>query len=330
MIRPLPLFIFSLPRSGSTLLQRLLTSHPAVSSSSETWILIPFCYTLRQKGLFAQYSHVSITNAMKGILRQLPNGRRDYLQALRSFALQIYRGLAAEDTTYFIDKTPRYYLILSEIKEMFPDAKFIFLFRNPLSVVSSVIESFNKGRLGDYRHKIDLEFGPGALARGYAQFQPDGIALQYEQLVLDPQTELKRICDYLELDFSPEMLSGFSNVHFKGIMGDGIGTKRYQTVAQAPLEKWRRVLGTRVRKGYARRYIGRIGGDVWKALGYSERQLLNDIDSLQIEGQSSLRSTLTDVLDLIRCEVYSAMEIPAWKKMIKNRLRYGRSPYIHF
>lgn len=52
-----PLFLFSLPRSGSTLAQRMLAAHPAVATVTEPWILLPFLYARKEEGVYAEYRH---------------------------------------------------------------------------------------------------------------------------------------------------------------------------------------------------------------------------------------------------------------------------------
>ena len=52
-------FIISQPRAGSTLLQRLLATHPQIQTIGEPWLAIPFVYALREKGVTAEYIHVS-------------------------------------------------------------------------------------------------------------------------------------------------------------------------------------------------------------------------------------------------------------------------------
>jgi hypothetical protein len=42
--RPTPLFLLSLPRSGSTLAQRILAAHAGIATTSEPWILLPYLY----------------------------------------------------------------------------------------------------------------------------------------------------------------------------------------------------------------------------------------------------------------------------------------------
>ena len=43
-----PIFIFSITRSGSTLLQRVIAAHEGVATVSEPWVLLPYLYTLRE------------------------------------------------------------------------------------------------------------------------------------------------------------------------------------------------------------------------------------------------------------------------------------------
>ena len=60
-----PIFIFSLPRSGSTLLQRLIGADTNVSYASEPWILLPFFYALKDTGASAEYNHQVMTQGVR-------------------------------------------------------------------------------------------------------------------------------------------------------------------------------------------------------------------------------------------------------------------------
>ena len=55
-----------------------------------------------------------------------------------------YASDSDSDSIYFLDKTPRYYLILKELEQVFPDAKFIFLFRNPVQIYASMLSTWGK------------------------------------------------------------------------------------------------------------------------------------------------------------------------------------------
>src|SRR5687767_5281478 len=85
-----PLFLFSLPRSGSTLLQRVLAAHPAITTASEPWILLPLIYAYRRGGAYTEYNHVLGSSAVRGFAAQLTGGRGAFDAALRDFVLRVY------------------------------------------------------------------------------------------------------------------------------------------------------------------------------------------------------------------------------------------------
>ena len=76
------IFLFSLPRSGSTLLQRLIASHPQVATVSEPWLVLPYLYTLRGRGIYAEFDYKTSSTAIQDFCEELPNGPEEYLLAL--------------------------------------------------------------------------------------------------------------------------------------------------------------------------------------------------------------------------------------------------------
>src|SRR5690349_14306880 len=103
---PTPVFVFSITRSGSTLVQRVIGSYPGVATTSEPWLLIPLLYTLRRRGVVAEYTHELAVEAIEDFCKQLPHGTEDYRGELRRFVLRLYAAAAGEGTRYFLDKTP--------------------------------------------------------------------------------------------------------------------------------------------------------------------------------------------------------------------------------
>jgi hypothetical protein len=158
-----PIFLISLPRSGSTLVQRVLTSHDKISSVSEPWFLLPVFWSLHSNGVYASYNHKLLNAAVEDLMTKLPNGMGDYAEAVRRYAMHVYASLSSPGDIYFIDKTPRYSLIADALIRFFPDARFIFLWRNPLSVTSSLINTYGKGKwILDY-YRVDLYHGLSAM-----------------------------------------------------------------------------------------------------------------------------------------------------------------------
>ena len=126
---------------------------------------------------------------------------------------------------------------------LFPQAKFIFLWRNPISVSSSIIRTWGKGNWNLFRYRIDLEHGPHNLVETYRAHAETAIAIQYEQLVRDPQSVSKRLFEYLELDYQSEVPDGFEGVELKGSMGDRTGMRYGASISTDSLTAWSEMLG---------------------------------------------------------------------------------------
>ena len=277
---PEPLFLFSLPRSGSTLAQRILAAHQPIATASEPWILLPYLYTLREHGIYAEYSHQVLALAIEDFCKVLPRGREDYVAELREFALRLYGRASPNGTQYFLDKTPRYNLIASEVLATFPHAKCLFLWRNPLAVVASIIESWGDGKWNLHRFKVDLFDGFENLIRTYQRHKGEVHAMRYEALVTKPEETCDELFRYLDLPFDRSSLEFFGDVELRGRMGDSTGTNKYERVSSAPLEGWRRTLDNPVRKAWCRRYLRWIGKDRLAVMGYDLDGLIAELDAL--------------------------------------------------
>jgi hypothetical protein len=292
-----PLFIFSLPRSGSTLLQRVLAADSQISSVAEPWVLLPFVYALREHGISAEYSHHWANFALNDFVQALPNGKQDYLSAVGSAVRELYQKAAKnKDARYFLDKTPRYALIVDEIIDIFPDGKFIFLWRNPLAIIASIVETWGDGKWDLSMCKVDLFDGMASLINGYQAHSDQILAVQYESFLQSPERELSRIAEYLELKFDPDMLINFSQVSFSGKLGDPTGVKNYRAVDTAPLEKWKSVINNPLRKMWCRRYLSWLGEERLKVMGYDSKELLHDLDSTEM----TLINLFSDIIRMVK------------------------------
>jgi hypothetical protein len=277
---PTPLFLLSLPRSGSTLAQRILAAHQAIATASEPWILLPYLYTLREHGMYAEYNHRVLVQAVEDFCAVLPGGRNDYVAEIRRFALRLYGKASPNGARYFLDKTPRYHLISDEIVTAFPDGKYLFLWRNPLAVVASIMETWAGGKWNLYRFKVDLFDGIENLLRTYERHEDKVHAVRYEALITKPEETWGEVFRYLDLSFDRSALKHFGNVELGGRWGDHSGTQKYVEVSGDPLERWRRTLNNPVRKAWCRRYLRWIGRDRLAVMGYDLDGLIADLDSL--------------------------------------------------
>lgn len=275
-----PIFIFSLPRSGSTLTQRLLATHPEVSTASEPWILLPFFYMRIRGGVYAEYAHRIAFKAIEDFCAGLPGGPSDFLQEIREVTLRLYRARSRPDAKYFVDKTPRYHVISREIVKLFPEAKFVFLWRNPLAVISSMIETWGAGRWNIYEFEFDLFDGLEGLISGQRHAGPRACSLQFEDVVGEESEARERLFEKLGFEFDATRTGQFSTVQLTGRMGDHTGRGRYVNLSQEPLERWKHTLGSPIRKMWCRRYLRWIGKERLAVMGYDLDSLMQELDSI--------------------------------------------------
>ena len=316
------IFLFSLPRSGSTLLQRILMTHDKIYSVSEPWLLLPLFYTLKLKGNSAEYNFSTCYNAIQDLIKELPNGKKDYLEAIRFFVKSLYDKITADKTTYFLDKTPRYYFIIPEIAKTFPNAKFIFLFRNPLSIMSSMIETWHNGKitLGD-NHK-DLYIGPKLLTNGYELLKEKSIRINYEQLVNEPKKELEKIFEYLGLDFNEKIIENFQNSKLSGRMGDP-NKYKHKKLETNLNDKWKKTFNTKSRRKYVKRYLNYLGNEIINSLGYNKNKLLDEIKKNKNDYKKSFFDKFNELFKIksnIQHKIIQKIP-PSIKKKIKNVIK---------
>jgi Sulfotransferase family len=273
-----PIFVLSVSRSGSTLLQRVIASHRGVATVSEPWLLLPYLYTLRPQGVTAEYQHRSLVAAVDDFCRTLPADHEDYRQELRSFVLRLYAKAAGPDARFFLDKSPPYCLIPEEIIELFPEAKFVFLWRNPLSIVASIIETRKQWHPTLYRS--DLFIGLPRLVAAFRAHESAVHAIRFEDLLDGDQRTWTELMDYLGIAFDPHSLTSFAELKLAGRMGDPTGVKRYSALSSEPRDKWKDTLSNPIRKEWCRRYLRFLGDERLAVMGYERAEIVGELDAL--------------------------------------------------
>lgn len=319
-----PVFILSLPRSGSTLLQRILATHPAVATASEPWILLPFLYTLRNRGVYAEYNHQKTRQAIEDFSAGLPHGEEDYRAAIGDLALRLYRARAGGSARFFVDKTPRYSAIAPEIVRMFGDARFIFLWRNPLSVIASLIETWGKGRWNVYEFEFELFDGLEGLITARRLAGDRAVSLRFSELVAESPKALERVFAYLGLSIHEARIQEQQDVPLEGRMGDQKGVRAYRDLSSEPLDKWARTLASPLRKRWCRRFLRWIGRDRLAVMGFDLETLLREL----AEAPTSWRTVPSDVWRMAFGHIVRLLEPWIVRDKI-SRLRGGERNRVH-
>jgi hypothetical protein len=275
-----PIFVFSLPRSGSTLLQRVLSREPGIETVPEPWILLPLFSCLRDDGIYTDYGHSLYRRAAKDLENELDDGRAAVDDALRQCVLRLYQHASDDNPAMFLDKTPRYHLIAEHILRIFPDARFIFLWRNPLSLIASMLTTWGEGRWILYRYKVDLYRGLSRLVNAYQTTTRNVLSVQFEDLVRFENQGWERIYDYLDLDADGVDAS----MHVPEIGGEMGDPKQgaYEGISKDPVAKWKRVITNPLRKAWVKRYLRWVRRDRLATMGYDLDALLDEIDDVPL------------------------------------------------
>lgn len=262
-----PIFLLSLPRAGSTLLQRLLLASGRCATLGEPSLLLRFLGEGDVMTRKATYWESLVDTAVTDIRASWSGYDEAYRTGVRNLMLPIYEGLAG-GKEWFLDKTPRYTLIAEELIRTFPDAKFIVLWRHPLAVAASIASTFRKDRWCPDEFAIDLHEGLDRLHR-FSRDHADRICqVRYEDLVSEPEAELARVGAYLGWDGLAEVAGRELVPSAGGTLGDPTGVKKYQKVSSASREAWKGKLGNWYRRGWAKRYLSGDRAEWLRDLGY--------------------------------------------------------------
>lgn len=280
------IFIISLPRSGSTLLQKLLCTQDKVDSISEPWLMLPLVSMLKPSSTKAQYSHKKSSEFINDMIQEMPGEINSFYEKLRHFVLDVYSELPSDDSHFFIDKTPRYHLILDELHEIFPAAKFIYLVRNPIQITSSIMNSSNMcdnnlAKLHGYH--LDLYTGFNNMANSIKVNMDKIHIVNYDSLVENNKKEIEGVCKFLNINFNDEALLNWKSISFLGAAGDETGIYTYHSVSQDSKNKWKSEKITITRKMIIRNVIQGISKSNLDILGYQKDNLLTDLRRVELD-----------------------------------------------
>jgi tetratricopeptide (TPR) repeat protein len=183
-----PVFVFGLPRTGTTLVERIIASHKAVTSAGET---AAFAAAARRTPLAG-----SDSLDLKAI-------GKTYMEAITAFRVPADQ--------HFVDKTLNNYLYCGLIHACLPQARLILVRRHPLDTCWAIYKAHFQGQFSFSYNQLELADYYLAFRRLAAHWKaalPPDVLLEvnYEDIVKDQAIESRRIIGFLGLPWDDEVL----------------------------------------------------------------------------------------------------------------------------
>jgi hypothetical protein len=214
-----PLFVVGVDRSGTTLLSLMLDSHSRLAIPYESHFFVPFYQKQDTFGDLA--SRECRARLVEEILAEPYVQQWDGTPAIEDVDLdkcgslsgainEVYSAYARRrGKDLWGDKTPAYTGHVHILDRLFPDARYVHIIRDGRDVALSITQQWwgikdFASALGYWRQLVET-------ARGFLRTLPAErfVELRFEDLVADPERELRRIAALLRVDFEPTMIDGY-------------------------------------------------------------------------------------------------------------------------
>jgi hypothetical protein len=258
------IFIVGCIRSGTTMFQQALNRHSQIVITGESEFFSMALGYLRHSG-WAQRQHLMHLNRDFEIEMPLPPRRIRRPEEARAVYEEMGRRCVARlgrEPVYFGDKTPQHLPHLGRIMAVYPDAKVILVYRDGRDVALSVSR---------------VPWGPADVYAGFAlwlkayrwhewalrQQALDLLCVRYEDLASSPGKELRRVTEFLGLEYEPWMAEGEGNR--EGVLRRSYGYKgrALEKISAVRIGQWRQQLSPRQIHA-----MERWGGRALRSLGY--------------------------------------------------------------
>lgn len=221
----LPIFVLGMPRSGTTLTEQIIASHPEVHGAGE----LPDLMAIAHREIAAA--------TFPDNVRLLDPAR------LSAWGAEYVAGLQrrAPDARRITDKMPANFLAVGLIHLMLPNAKIIHVKRNPLDTCLSCFTTL-------FEHKQEYSYDLAELGRYYAGYArlmdhwrkvlPEGafLEVQYEDIVADQEAQARRLIEYCGLEWNDACLNFHQN---KRVVRTASVTQVRQPIYKSSVERWR-------------------------------------------------------------------------------------------
>ncbi|MFG6096591.1 sulfotransferase [Leptothoe sp. ISB3NOV94-8A] len=221
-----PIFIVGCARSGTTLLQSLLASHPDIASFPESKFFVDLVWMPEERSRRYALGLVSkeMRNTMESFLHEVGHPelthklpRLPLIQAyVRSFKEIMGELTHLQKKSIWLEKTPEHLHRLKYIEHYMPEAKVIHIVRSGMDVIASIYDLAQRhpnhwGRtFKTLDNCIQRWTEDIAITHQYLD-KPNHTLIHYEQMVSHPTDEVKRLCNFIGVPFDDHMLENYRN-----------------------------------------------------------------------------------------------------------------------
>jgi len=255
--------------------QKLLSNNDLVDTVSEPWLLFPFFNIYKPELVSTKYNYQT---ALKGFFDyiQKKDVAIEFKNEYKKFILSLYK--VKESRQYFIDKTPRYYEILPEIADFFPDAKIIILKRNPFAALYSMISTWSDGKV-DYKRftafSRDFLVAP-FLLQDFCEKNKENknvFVVKYEDILSEPENSIKNIYAWLSIPFDRSVMDLEKNDKVKGLFGDDAYKKKVLTeINDKNRDRWMNVFSDKELSNLFSEYQKYLKAEFIQKYGYKNEK----------------------------------------------------------
>lgn len=221
-----PIFVVGLPRSGTTLVERILSCHSLVASAGESYFLQRAIQQAAGNSDHRDVSVATIRAAARGDIGRIAESYE------RSIAYRL------DDSPMFIDKYPENFLYLGFIAKTFPHAKIVHVSRDPMDSCFALFKqsffryAYTLADLGHYyiAHRRLGEHWRSLLGDRMVE-------LRYERLVSDQEKETRRLLHQLGLPFEHACLDFHEN---RAASNTASAVQVREKIHRRSVNRWRR------------------------------------------------------------------------------------------
>jgi hypothetical protein len=213
-----PLFVVGCPRSGTTMLSLMLHAHPNLAMPPETRFLT---YTWRKRRAFGDLETEEQRIALASMVTRRGSRVRDLALDPLELQKKIFDGPPTIGSAFGIvfrefaqlhgrarwgDKRPAYYQEVDVLLRLFPDAQIVHIIRDGRANVAS-LKRMPWWKFDSITSMATWSLAEYCMRRNQKRLPADTFyAIRYESLVADPETELRKLCVFLDEEFHEAML----------------------------------------------------------------------------------------------------------------------------